>query len=40
MVEAQNVFANSRVNITAKGKKRLGPVFGSMEYHKEFVKVS
>ena len=39
MVEAQNVFANSRVNITAKGKKHLGAVFGSMEYHKEYVKV-
>ena len=39
MMEAQNVFANSRVNITANRKKTLGAVFWSLEYHKEYVKV-
>ena len=39
MMEAQNVFANSRVNITDNRKKTLGAVFWSLEYHKEYVKV-
>ena len=37
-MEAQNLFANSRVNITAEGKRYLGAVIGSTEYHDEYVK--
>ena len=37
-MEAQNVFANSRVNITAEGKRHLGAVIESTEYHDEYVK--
>ena len=29
MMEAQNLFANSRVDITAEGKRHLGAVIGS-----------
>ena len=29
---AQNLFANSRVNITAEGKTHLGAVIGSIEH--------
>ena len=38
MMEAQNLFANSRVNITAEGKRHLGAVIGSTEYCCEYVK--
>ena len=37
-MEAQNLFANSRVNITAEGKRHLGAVIGSAEYRNEYVK--
>ena len=37
-MEAQNVFANSRVNITAEGKRHLGAVIGSTEYRDKYVK--
>ena len=37
-MEAQNLFANSRVNITAEGKRYLGAVIGSTEYRDEYVK--
>ena len=36
--EAENVFANSRVNVTAEGKRRLGAVIGSTEYCDQYVK--
>ena len=36
--EAQNVFANSRVNVTAEGKRQLGAVIGSTEYCDQYVK--
>ena len=39
-MEAQNLFANSRVNITAEGKKHLGAVIGSTEYRDENVEFS
>ena len=38
-MEAQNLFANSRVNITAEGKKHLGAVIGSTEYRDEYVEI-
>ena len=38
MMEAQSVFANSRANITAKGKRHFGAVIGSAEYRGEYVK--
>ena len=38
-MEAQNWFANSRVNITAEGKTHLGAVIKSMEYCNEYVTV-
>ena len=38
LMEAQNLFANSRVNITAGGKKHLGAVIGSIENREEYVK--
>ena len=34
----QNLFANSRVNIIAEGKRHLGAVIGSTEYRNEYVK--
>ena len=37
MMEAQNLFANSRVNITAEGKRHLGAVIGTMEYRNKYV---
>ena len=37
-MEAQNIFANSRVNIIAEGKIHLGAVIGSIEYRDEYVK--
>ena len=36
--EAQNVFANSRVNVVADGKRHLGAVIGSREYCDQYVK--
>ena len=36
--EAQNVFANSRVNVTADGKRHLGAVITSTEYCDQYVK--
>ena len=36
--EAQNVFTNSRVNVTAKGKRHVGTVIGSTEYCDQYVK--
>ena len=35
-MEAQNLFANSRVNITAEGKRHLGVVIKSTEYRDKF----
>ena len=37
-MEAQNLFVNSSVNITAEGKKHLGAVICSTEYRHEYVK--
>ena len=37
-MQAQNIFANSIVNITAEGKTHLGAVIGSIEYRDEYVK--
>ena len=37
-MEAQNLFANSRVNITAERKRHLGAVIGSTEYRDKYVK--
>ena len=37
-MEAQNLFANSSVNITAEGKRHLGAVSGSTEYRDVYVK--
>ena len=37
-MEAQNFFANLRVNITAEGKRHCGAVIGSTEYRDEHVK--
>ena len=36
--EAQNVFTNSRVNVTAEGKRHLCAVIGSTEYCDQSVK--
>ena len=36
--EAQNVFANSGVNVTTEGKRHLGAVIGSTEYYDQHVK--
>ena len=36
--EARNVFNDSNVNITIKGKRHLGAVTGSNEYREEYVK--
>ena len=38
LMEAQNLFANSRVNIRAEGKTHLGAVIESIEYRDEYVK--
>ena len=37
-MEAQNLFPNSRVNITAEGKRHLGAVIGSTKYRDEYMK--
>ena len=37
-MEAQNLFANLRVNITAEEKIHLGAVVGSTEYRDKYVK--
>ena len=37
-MKAQKLFANSRVNITAEGKRQLCSVIGSTEYRDEYVK--
>ena len=37
-MEAQNVFVNSRVSITAEGKRHLSKVIESTEYHYKYVK--
>ena len=37
MIEAQNVFANLRVNITAELKIHLGKVIGSTDYRAKYV---
>ena len=37
-MEAQNLFANSIVNITAEGKRHLGAVIRSAEYRDKYVK--
>ena len=36
-MDAQNLLANSRVNITAEGKKPLGAVIESIGYRNEYV---
>ena len=36
-MEVQNLFANSRVNVTAKRKRHLGTVIGRTEYRNENV---
>ena len=38
LMKVQKLFANSRVNITAEGKRQLGAVVGSAEYRDEYVK--
>ena len=38
LIEAQNLFANSKLNITAEGKRHLAAVIGSTEYCDEYVK--
>ena len=37
-MEVQKLFANSRVNITADGKRKLDAVIRSREYRGEYVK--
>ena len=37
-MEAPNVLANSRVNITTEGKRQLGAVIGNTEYPDTYVK--
>ena len=37
-MEAQSLFANLRVNITAEGKIHLGAVIGSTKYGHKYVK--
>ena len=37
-METQNVFANSRVNITAERKRHIGVVNGSTECRGKYVK--
>ena len=38
LMEAQMLFANSRVNITAEGIRQLGAVVGSTKYRDKYVK--
>ena len=38
MMEAQNLFPNSRVNIRAERKRHLGAVIGSTKYPDKYVK--
>ena len=38
LMEAEKLFTNSRVNITAEGKRHLGAVIGSTQYRDEYVK--
>ena len=38
MMAAQNFFANSRVNITAEGKRHISVVIVSTKYYDEYVK--
>ena len=40
MTEAQNIFANSRMNITVEGKRHLGASIRSTEYRDKYVKDS
>ena len=37
-MEAEKLFTNSRVNITAEGKRHLDAVIGSTQYRDEYVK--
>ena len=37
MIDAQNLFANSRVNITAEGKIHVSAVIESTEYCAKYV---
>ena len=37
-MKTQNLLTNSRVNITAEGKRQLGAVIGSAKYHDEYMK--
>ena len=37
-MEAESLFANSRLNITAEGKRHLGAVIGSTGYCDGYVK--
>ena len=38
LIEVQNLFANSRVNITAEGKRHLGAVVESTKYRHKYMK--
>ena len=38
LMEQQNLFANSRVNITTAGKRHLGAVIWSTEYRDKYMK--
>ena len=37
-METQNAFSNSRVHITAVGKRNFGASIGGTEYRDEYVK--
>ena len=37
-MKTQNLLTNSRVNITAEGKRQLGAVIGSAKYRDEYMK--
>ena len=37
-MEAQNLFSNSKLNITTERKRHLGAVIGSTEYCDEYLK--
>ena len=37
-MEAQNLFANLRMNVTAEEKIHLGAVIGSTEYRDKYLK--
>ena len=37
-MKTQNLLTNSRVNITAEGKRQLGAVIGSAKYRDEHMK--